>query len=230
MSSSAAKQDFKEMGNSLVYAIRHLMFLCVPIAMFTLFFRSEIISVIFKGGCFGDKEVKATAWAMLFYAIGIPAFAAMKITVNGFYARKDMKTPLKVSLLCIVVNIILNLILMWPLKQGGIALATVISSFLNNIILLFILSRQFGDDLPFRKTFRSLISSMVISFSAIYAAILIYARTEHWSISSHLPPELIPLLISGSAFVILYVLISWIFGCRELPELREIFRRGKPKS
>ena len=86
----------------------------------------------------------------IFYGAGIPSFCVLKVVLPVFYARKIMTVPLYSSLLSIAVNIVLNLILMWPLRQGGIALATVLSSMLNNAILLTCLHRE-GFQLQGRK-------------------------------------------------------------------------------
>ena len=92
--------------------------------------------------CSSDLE---TAYAFLMYSAGIPLFAVFKISSVAFTSRRDMVTPLKVSLVCISLKIILNFALMVPLKQGGIALATVVSSLLNNTLLLTIYNRQLPD-------------------------------------------------------------------------------------
>ena len=60
-------------------------------------------------GKFGMNSVNATSWALCFYALGIPFFASVKILLSGFYSRKDMKTPVKVALSCVLLNFILNL-------------------------------------------------------------------------------------------------------------------------
>lgn len=87
-----------------------------------------------------------------------------------------MKTPLKVSLVCLFLNLILNLLLMHPLKQGGIALATVVCSYLNNICLIVLLQRQVGG-IPFRKTGLFLLKLVAASAVSVVLAYLFYCRT-----------------------------------------------------
>lgn len=164
MSRAAARGDHSRMLGMMFFSLRNLLFITIPLAVFMFVFGEALIRLFFYRGAFGDAALQATTYAFSFYVLGIPSFAAMKITLMGFYARKDMRTPLQVSLFCIVLNVILNLILMWPLKQGGIALATVLSSLLNNLILLWILKKIFRQ-IPFRST--GLLCGKLAAFSIL---------------------------------------------------------------
>jgi putative peptidoglycan lipid II flippase len=83
-----------------------------------------------------------TADALFFYSIGLFAYGATKILQSCFFALKDTVTPAKVSFLALIVNIILNSILMFPMKLGGLALATSISGIITFLILFFLLRRK----------------------------------------------------------------------------------------
>ncbi len=165
MSKSAANENYEELIYTMLTGIKHLCVLCIPIVFFICFFRYEIINALFGRGKFIEGNiVNETAYTLLFYSLGIPAFATMKIVVTAFYSRKDMKTPFKVSMFCIILNLILNLILMYPLRQGGVALATVITSFLNCFILFYILKKQFKFSL--NSVFLTCMKISIVSFLA----------------------------------------------------------------
>ena len=68
----------------------------------------------------------------------------VKILVSGFYSLKDTLTPVKISFICLILNVILNIILIFPMKVGGLALASSVSSTLNFIILFFLLTKKIG--------------------------------------------------------------------------------------
>jgi putative peptidoglycan lipid II flippase len=142
MSSDAAKGNIASLILTIEKSLKMMLFISIPIALFTVLFRHEIISLIYARGAFTYENATATAYAMLFYAAGIPFFICLKILTPAFNARKDMMTPFKVTVFCLILNTTLNLILMFPLKQGGIALATVISSLINNCLLIFLLRRS----------------------------------------------------------------------------------------
>ena len=227
MSKSAAKGDTAELVAALNLGLRHVLFVCVPIAAFTVFFRLPIVRCCFLRGKFTESDALETAWAMLFFGLGVPAFCAIKITLSAFYSRKDMKTPVKISFLCIFLNLILNVILMFPMQQGGLALATVISSTVNNCLLLYFLKKAIRHDLGLDQVGYSLLRSAVASF--IPAGILffcIYKKLHGIYTIKYLPADAAPLIICGVIFCISYALISWLCRSRELPELASMFRRG----
>ncbi|MFZ2653498.1 MAG: murein biosynthesis integral membrane protein MurJ [Victivallales bacterium] len=219
LSRYAAKNDIPGMLSSFKHALENIFFLCIPVAVFTMVFSKPLVHVFYYGGKFGDREVSETVWAMLFYALGIPAFSAIKIIVSGFNARKDMKTPVKVAVSCIVVNIILNLILMWPLKQGGIALSTTICSFLNCSILLYLLRKQLGN-IHLRQIIPSTLRTTAIALYALAISYFVYLYTVSIQIK-FLPRDIVPLTVTGSVFVVLYVVVSVVF---ESPEAKDWLR------
>ena len=112
MSRAAARDDFEELFANLRLALRCLLYLCIPIAIFTVLFRVPLLRLLYMRGAFTEVYLRETAWAMLFYGCGIPFFATTKIILPAFYGRKDMTTPLKISILCIIVNLVLSLTLM----------------------------------------------------------------------------------------------------------------------
>ena len=142
ISRSAASGKNDEISENLVFCLRHVLFISIPMAAGMLFLWRPALTVLCLGGNYTVSDLEATKFVAMFYGLGIPLFCTLKVILPAYYARKMMKLPLISSLIAIAANIILNLILMIPLKQGGIALATVCSSLLNNGILLYFLDRQ----------------------------------------------------------------------------------------
>lgn len=223
MSHLAAKDDFETLGQTLVDGLKYLLVICVPIAIFIIFFRISIIRVLLFHGEFDALALKETAHAMFYYAMGIPAFAAIKISVSAFHSRKDMKTPVKVSMLCIGINLVLNLLLMWPLKQGGLALATVISSVVNNVILL----RYLRDDLSldFSSVFSTCKYSLMCSFIATAGSYVVYCSFAWLNIPDLLRVDLLPLLASGVSFVVFYMGLMKKISSDEINGVINLLRR-----
>lgn len=221
MSNAAAKNDFSQIAKDLLFGLRHVGFVCIPMAVFFIVFREPIMRLTFLRGNFTPEQLGETMYVAIFYGAGIPAFCSLKIILPAFYARKQMTRPLCVSLLCIVVNLVLNLILMWPLRQGGIALATVISSVLNNTILIQLLRRE-GIHLPLRRLF--IVMGRALTASA--AAALIWFVYPALSRLLHLPlaDDLAALLTAAAGFSLIYLVAGRILGGVELSELFSIFK------
>lgn len=228
MSREAARGNVEKLVETMFFGLRNLLFLCIPVAVFMLLFRVELLKVIYMRGRFDEQALQECAWSMLFYSMGIPFFSSIKIVVAGFQSRKDMKTPMKVSLLCIAVNIILNIILMYPLKQGGIVLATVISSILNNLLLLLILRRTLTQSMPLggllMTALKYLALSVVLGIGAVLWYPYLYGIIE---LPSRFPVDLVPLAICGIAFVMVYFVVSKLSGSEEAAGIMELASRRK---
>jgi putative peptidoglycan lipid II flippase len=80
--------------------------------------------------------------SLMAYALGLVAFIGVKVLIPGFYGRHDIKTPVRIAIIAMATNLVLSLMLMWPLGHAGLALATIIAALLNAGLLLKILLRQ----------------------------------------------------------------------------------------
>ena len=222
LSRIAAKGKLDELKDHVAWGLRMVAFICIPMAVFLVIMRVEVLRLIFLRGEFDQKCLQETAFATLFYAAGIPFFCAVKVILPAFYSRKDTKTPLKCSLTAIGCNVILNLILMWPLQQGGIALATVLTSLLNNILLIWMLNRQ-SFSVPFGKVAVSIIRC---GSAALLAVAPVWFFYRQWNAGiSWLPADLLPLTAAVAVFTVIYFLLCRLFGAAEGGELLSIFKK-----
>ncbi|MGH7040239.1 MAG: murein biosynthesis integral membrane protein MurJ [Stellaceae bacterium] len=131
------------------------LFLTLPSAVGLIVLAKPLLAVLFQRGAFGPAATAATAAALSAYAVGLPGFVLVKVLAPGFFARQDTKTPVKIAILAMAVNLTLTLILMHPLAHVGIALATAVAGWVNALCLFAVLRRQrhFGLD---RRTRRNL--------------------------------------------------------------------------
>ena len=220
MSKHAAEKKHIELRQTLRYALKQIFFITIPITIFFLVFRYPLISFIFGGDKFGEKALYETAWAMLFYTMGIPAFAALKIILSSFYSRKDMKAPVKIALICVLINFVLNLILMWPLRQGGIALATTISSVINCTLLILILNKKLGS-LPTGKfeVAASFLRTLCVSLVAIGIGKIFYICLKKIEIVHYIDWHgIISLTLSGMIFVLVFFCLNLLIKSDEQKE------------
>ena len=138
----SAQHGRAELAEDLAFGLRHVYFVCMPLAVLVVLFHEPMLRLLCLGGNYTAADLAAARYVAVFYGMGIPCFCSIKVILPAFYSRKIMDKPLYCSLAAIGLNIVLNLILMWPLRQGGIALATVLSSLVNNALLLFLLRRD----------------------------------------------------------------------------------------
>ncbi|HLB95132.1 MAG TPA: murein biosynthesis integral membrane protein MurJ [Nitrospiria bacterium] len=142
LSKQAAEGQIEDLKKTLAFGLRMVFFIILPSMVGLMVLRVPIIHLFFEHGAFTSEATAGTATALAFYAVGLPAFAGVRIVVAAFYSLKDTKTPVKVAVLAMAVNIILNLALMGPLGHGGLALATSLSAILNLSLLVMILHRR----------------------------------------------------------------------------------------
>jgi putative peptidoglycan lipid II flippase len=122
--------------------IEMALFLTLPAAAALAVVGEPILAVLFQHGEFGPTATHQTAMALSVYALGLPAFVAIKVLVPGFYARQDTKTPVRLAIVSLLVNIILLFVLAGPLRHVGNATATTVAGWANALGLAWVLHRQ----------------------------------------------------------------------------------------
>lgn len=222
--------------STMMFSMRALLFLTLPMAAFLFVFGKPVLSLLFHRGAFDDRALAETLFALRFYVFGIPAFVALKVSTAAFTSRKNMRTPFRAALVAITLNIVLNLLLMVPLRQGGIALATVISSFVNNAILIFLLRRELGTALPLRSFFLFLGKLAAAAVLPLIAAWPVFSSLSVL-LAPHRPSggqlfsiktlfafgfDLIPLVSAAIVYGVLLLVIA--FGLK-MPEAKSLVRR-----
>jgi putative peptidoglycan lipid II flippase len=135
--------------------------------------RAPIVHLFFEHGTFTAADTAATATAVLCYAIGLWAFAGVRIIVAAFYSLQDTKTPALAAVAAVVANLLFSLLLMGPLRHAGLALATALAATVNGGILVAVLNRRLGGvDWPAlgRSSARVLLASLPVAVACVWTA------------------------------------------------------------
>lgn len=144
MARQAANRSLGEVGATVAYALRLVLFVTLPAMVGLMVFRIPIVQLLFERGAFDRTVTLATAEVVLFYAFGLGAYVSNRILVPAFYSLQDTATPVKIGMVAVMVNIASSLLLMRPMGLAGLALATTLSSFVNLGLLLIALRRRLG--------------------------------------------------------------------------------------
>ncbi|MBI3999867.1 MAG: murein biosynthesis integral membrane protein MurJ, partial [Candidatus Omnitrophica bacterium] len=164
MAQSAASKKIEELKGTLLFSLRAMAFVAIPATVGLFVLADPIIHVLFERGRFLSLDTEGTAVALAYYALGLFFISSVRIIVSAFYSLQDTKTPVKVAFVALITNIVLNWILMHPLKQGGIALATSLASMLSVFQLLYIFQKRYGT-FDWKKFWASL--SKILTASAV---------------------------------------------------------------
>ena len=94
-----------------------------------------ILATLFYSEAFNAEDVRMASRSLMAYALGLVGFMSIKVLAPGYYARQDTRTPVRFAVIAMVVNMVFNILLMFPLGHVGLALATTISASVNAFLL-----------------------------------------------------------------------------------------------
>ena len=183
------------------------LILVMPATLALTVLAYPIISTLFQRGAFGENESNLVSQALMFYSLGLPSFVLVKVMEPSFFSRGDTKTPMKIAILCLINNVILNYVF-YILEMGfiGIILASVFSSYLNLTLLITNLIRK--KLFYFEKDFvKKLISILIPS---IVMALTLYLLKQYFLIQDFNKIfELSMMIVLG---LIIYFITSYFSG------------------
>jgi len=229
LSKYAAKNNITELKKSLLFGLRMLIFITVPSAVGLMVLKGPLIRLIYEHGIFSGTATVMTSNALLFYSIGLFAYASVRLITMAFYALKDAKTPVKIGIYIVFLNITLDLILVRYLAHSGLALATSLAAIINMIILLIFLQKKIGNVISRAQTLfllRIIIASLIMGISCI----LVSNYLENILELSNKINQIIQVTISILCGGILYFISSYLLGIQEIRSLKQnlkIILRGK---
>src|SRR5208282_70638 len=140
----AAEKNYTEFRATLRHGMGTLFFLNLIAAVLLVVLAEPIVRLIFQHGRFTDASTTRATFALMCLAPGLVAFSTVNILARAFYALGDTQTPMKISIACLVLNLMLAAMLVVPLKQGGIGLANTATSICNASLLLVALRKKLG--------------------------------------------------------------------------------------
>jgi putative peptidoglycan lipid II flippase len=179
LSSDAAKNNFDVFCRTVSRGLRCSIFLALPAIAGLLLVGKPLVSVIFERGQFTTKDTSMTVWPLSFYVLGLCGYFGQQVLTRALYSIQESKVPAASAVIAVVVNVILNLTLVWLLAAGGLAAATAICSYLQVAILLSTLYRRLG---------RSILDGLAMALFKTVAATL---------------------FMSGIVLIILWLLKNW---------------------
>ena len=133
-------------NKTLDWALRWVFLVSLPAAAGLILLGAPLLTTLFQYNEFSQYDVRMAARSLMAYAIGLPAFILIKVLSSGFFSKQDTRTPVKIAVIAMLANIVLNLLLVIPLAHAGLALATSLSACINGALLYWILRKQKGFD------------------------------------------------------------------------------------
>jgi putative peptidoglycan lipid II flippase len=214
-----------ELKETISFTLRLVSFISIPAMVGLIALKTPIIHVLFQRGVFDDSATLKTASALLCYSVGLWAIAGARTLVPAFFALQDTWTPLRIGLICLGSNVVLNSILIYPLKHAGLALATSLSSVLNLILLSRAVSLKLGG-MDLREVAAPLLRIFLCSLPMGFVSYLI-CSLGNWSSSGHGAPKVVLLMAAIAAGLGTYLGSSYWMKNAEMIFLLKMIRKKR---
>jgi putative peptidoglycan lipid II flippase len=216
------------MRSTLGFGVRMIVFIIVPAMLGLILLRVPIVHLFFEHGTFTAADTAATALAVLCYAVGLWAFAGVRIIVAAFYSLHDTKTPAWTAVAAVTANLLLSLVLMGPLRHAGLALATALAGMVNAVVLVVLLNRRLGGvdwTSVGRSAGRVLLAVLPVVLVCAWVSTLdVWARPEEWAAKTVMLVVGVGLSITG------YVGSHALMRSEELDVVLALVQRGARRA
>ncbi|MDP2170443.1 MAG: murein biosynthesis integral membrane protein MurJ [Rhodocyclaceae bacterium] len=207
-----ASEDPKAFSALLDWGLRLTILLCLPAAISLAVLGVPLIATLFQHGAFTAGDVLQTRQALVAYSIGLTGMILVKVLAPGFYARQNIKTPVKIALLTLVATQAMNLAFIVPFKHAGLALSIGLASCLNAGLLYYGLRKR-RDYVP-SPGWGSFLLKIILALAVLFATLWFgMGKEADWLVASALERVawLSALVVAGSAA---YFAVLWLLGFR----------------
>ncbi len=207
-------------------AIELVLLLTLPATAALIVSATPLIRALLQHGVFEARDTIATAQALAAFSIGLPAYVLIKVLTPGFYARSDTKTPVRIALVAMLVNLGLNLVLIWHLAHIGLAISTAISAWVNAGLLYWTLRRRdhFAIDDRLKRTAIRLIAATLAMAALLY--FVFNPLIDPWTGRGVFERSLALLALCVSGAVVYFGLVFGL-GAYSLATLKAQFQRKR---
>lgn len=216
----ASRQDFEGLRSTLGQSIRVALFEGVPSAVVLTVLAGPIVTFLFEYGRYGPEDSVRAAWALKWYALGLPAYCCQHIVLRGFYSLKDTLTPMWISVALVVVSIGLSFTLLWhpAIREAAFGISTSATATLHVIISVWLLRRRMRGRIGARAIIAACIK-MTVAGAALAFVVFYLSRwvnglslAEWGRLSARAVRVFVPLLGGGTV----YLLAAALLRCEEL--------------
>ena len=207
-----AEQSVEHFSRALDWGVRLLLLIGIPSGLGLAFFAMPLIASCFAYGHFTAFDLAQTQKSLITLGLGVPAFMLVKVLASGFYAQQNIKTPVKIGVIAMVVNTLFCALLIFPLAHAGLALASSIASYVNCGILVVLLIRR-NIYQPSKGWGRFLLQLLVANAAVVIYLLCVTGEVSDW-LSKPAVARLGLLLAHVLVALIVYILALGICGIR----------------
>ncbi|WP_131777795.1 murein biosynthesis integral membrane protein MurJ [Legionella fairfieldensis] len=206
------EQSIEKFSEALDWGLRSILLIGIPSGLGLACFSMPLIASCFAYGNFSINDLLQTQKSLIALASGVPAFMMVKVLASGFYSRQDIKTPVKVGAIAMVVNSILCALLIWPLAHAGLALASALAGYVNCGLLIMLLYRR-GIYKPAAGWKKFILQLILANSTIVFYLFIVTGNLDAW-MSQTAVMRLMLLMMHVVASVFIYLMILRLTGVR----------------
>jgi putative peptidoglycan lipid II flippase len=214
---SGAPEEYSAL---LDWGLRLTLLLAVPSAVALGLLATPLIATLFMHGAFDARDVVETRSALIAYSVGLVGLILVKVLAPGFYARQNIRTPVKIAIVTLLATQLMNAAFIVPLRHAGLALAIGLGACLNALILYRTL-RKHAVFAP-RPGWQAFGLRLAVAVAVMAAVLWFAAGPGSWWMAAGWQARLLRLLGVVAAGATVYFASLWLLGFR----LRDFQRRG----
>ena len=212
LSRTHATESTDGFSHTLDWGLRWVLLLGTPAAVGLFLLSGPMISTLFQSNAFSAEDVAMAQKSLMAYSLGLVPFILIKVLAPGYYARQDTRTPVRIAVIAMAANMVMNIVLVFPLAHAGLALATTLSASLNAFLLFRGLRRE-GIYVP--QSGWALLLLRAVAASSLLALVLFWGAgaLSEWTTTTTVEKvwRLLGLVGGGS---LVYFAALWILGIR----------------
>ena len=176
LSGLAAEKNYPKFRSTLRHGLGTLIFMNAIACVLLVALAVPVVRLLFERGAFTPISTMHVARALTYLAPGLVMFSTVNILARAFYALGDTKTPMKISVFCLIINFVIGCALLFPLHERGPGIANTFTSALNAGLLLFALRKKLG-----KLEMASLRGTLLpIALAALFTGILAWGGWKLW--------------------------------------------------
>ncbi len=212
LSSYSLSRDYENIRSLLSNIFKALLFILAPYLLLVICYHQDIIALVYQRGSFTSQSTNITATAFLYYSFGVIGYACQEIFNRVYYSLKKYTAPMAVSLICLAINILLDVFLFRRYGITAISLSTSFSLLLYALIMSLLLRWEIGSFIG--RDFFSFGLKLCIPLAGMLVLILVF---RHFVTGGLLMAFLVPLVLSG----LLYMGLAYVIGFGKLLKIKE---------
>ena len=231
LSGFAAEKKYPEFRSTLAQGLGWLVFVNLLAAALLFSLAEPMIRLLFERGAFDEASTADSALALRCLAPGLVSFSLVNILARAFFALGDTKTPMRIGVFCLALNLVVSGVLVWQFKQAGLGVANTLTATVNMSLLLFSLRKKLKT-LDFPATFRRHLGILIVT--ACFAGGIAWGVYHLWARKvghEHFVQRMGEVFVPIAVASLFYIGVAALFRTGYTQELFSLFRRRlKPRA